>query len=131
MGTHRTGHYEAVRVIYDPSRVTFDQLLDLFWHNIDPTQADGQFCDRGPPYRTAIFVSGAEQRAEAEASRRAIARRLDARVVTEILERAPFWVAEAYHQDYYRTHPERYRSYRQGCGRDRRLRELWGTQGSH
>lgn len=121
-----TRHAEAVRVVYDPARVSYERLLEVYWRNVDPTQRDGQFCDRGPQYRTGIFVVDAEQRRLAEASKRAIASRLGRPVVTEIVDATPFWVAEDYHQDYHRTHPARYRSYRAGCGRDRRLRELWG-----
>jgi peptide-methionine (S)-S-oxide reductase len=127
-----TGHAEAVRIVYDPERVSYERLLEVFWRNVDPTQADGQFCDRGRQYRTGIFVVNEEQRRLAEASKRAVRERLDAPVVTEITEAGPFWVAEDYHQDYYRTHPVRYRSYRAGCGRDARLRALWGeAAGAH
>ena len=126
-----TRHAEAVRVVYDPERIDYERLLEVFWHNIDPTQRDGQFCDRGSQYRTGIFVVDEEQRRLAEASKRAVAERLDASVVTEVRDAGAFWVAEDYHQDYYRTHPVRYRTYRTGCGRDRRLRELWGEAAWH
>ena len=126
-----TRHAEAVRVVYDPSRVSYAELLEVFWHNVDPTQADGQFCDHGPQYRTGVFVSNAEERAQAEASRRRAAARLGRRIVTEITEAGPFWLAEDYHQDFHRTHPTRYRQYRAGCGRDRRLRALWGDDAGH
>ena len=121
-----TGHAEAVRVVYDPSRVSYAQLLEVFWHNIDPTQRDGQFCDHGTQYRTGIFVASDEERQQAEASRDRAAAALGRAIVTEITPATTFWVAEDYHQDFHRTHPERYHSYREGCGRDRRLRELWG-----
>jgi peptide-methionine (S)-S-oxide reductase len=134
VGSGRTGHTEAVRVVYDPRRVTYAELLTVFWHNIDPLQRDGQFCDRGTQYRTGIYVANAEERRLAEASREAAARELDrpvSAIATEIEDASTFWVAEAYHQDYYRTHPIRYRSYRAGCGRDRRLQELWGAAAEH
>ena len=126
LGTGTTGHYEAVRVVYDPEAVSYVRLLEVFFRNIDPTQADGQFCDRGPQYRSAIFTATEEERATAAAAIQRTAEHLDARVVTEVLDAAPFWLAEDYHQDYYRTHPVRYATYRAGCGRDRRLEELWG-----
>jgi peptide-methionine (S)-S-oxide reductase len=131
MHSGRTGHFEAVRVVYDPARVTYERLLEVFWRNVDPTQDDGQFCDRGPHYRSAIFVNGDEEREAATASRDRVARRLHARVVTEIRDASTFWLAEDYHQNYYRTHPTEYRRYRTGCGRDRRLRELWGDDAAH
>jgi peptide-methionine (S)-S-oxide reductase len=128
--THTTGHYESIEVRFDPARVSYAALLDLFWHGIDPTQADGQFCDLGSPYRSAIFVHGPEQRRLAEESRRRLAasRVLKRPIVTSILDAARFWPAEAYHQDFWRKDPKRYREYRAGCGRDRRLAELWGKE---
>lgn len=126
-----TGHAEAVRVIYDPRRIDYERLLEVYWHNVDPTQADGQFCDHGDQYRTAIFVVDDEQRRAAEASRERIREELGRAIVTEIEDAGAFWVAEDYHQDYYRTNPVRYRSYRMGCGRDRRLQQLWGEQSGH
>ncbi len=128
---HRTSHYEAIRVVYDPAQLTYDQLLTVFWHNIDPTQADGQFCDRGEQYRTAIFTSDAAEIATAEASRAAIAAQLSAPVVTPILPASTFWEAEDYHQNFYKTNPTHYSRYRTGCGRDRRLVELWGEAAGH
>ena len=124
-----TGHYEAVLVVYEPGVVSYDELLDIFWVNIDPLDAGGQFCDRGSIYRTALFYGDAEQRRAAEASRRALdeSGRLRSPVVTEILSSGPFYVAEEYHQDYYLKNPIRYRTYRTGCGRDARLRQLWGA----
>lgn len=124
-----TGHSEAVRVLYDPSVITYEKLLETFWRNVDPTDAGGQFCDRGNQYRTGIYPVDAEQRAAAEASKAEVAERLGERIVTPITDASAFWVAEAYHQDFYRTHPIRYRQYRTGCGRDRRLVELWGDSG--
>ena len=131
VGYHRTGHYEALRVVYDPTKVDYDKLLTVFWHNVDPTQADGQFCDRGNQYRTGIFTSDPEERRLAEASKAAVAETLSQPIVTEILPAAVFWVAEDYHQNYYQTHPERYLRYRTGCGRDARLRQLWGDAAGH
>ncbi len=122
----RTGHTESVRVIYDPKKVTYEQLLAVYWRNIDPTQADGQFCDRGPQYRSAVFYAGDAEKAAAERTKAAAEKALNAKVVTEVLPRGPFWAAENYHQDFYRTNPTRYHSYREGCGRDRRLKQLWG-----
>lgn len=121
------GHVEAVRVIYDPRRVSYAALLDYFWRHIDPTDSGGQFCDRGPAYQTAIFVTPA-QRAAAEASRAALARSgaVRAPIVTPIRPAGRFWEAEAYHQNYARRNALAYRFYRNGCGRDARIREVWG-----
>jgi peptide-methionine (S)-S-oxide reductase len=126
-----TGHAEAVRVVYDPSKIDYARLLEVFWHNIDPTQQDGQFCDHGSQYRSAIFVDGEKQRRLAKASKKRIADELGETVHTEIEPAGTFWVAEDYHQNYYRTHEARYKRYRRGCGRDARLRELWGEQAGH
>jgi peptide-methionine (S)-S-oxide reductase len=123
----RTGHAEAVQIVYDPSQVSYEALLETFWHNIDPTVVDRQFCDTGSQYRSAIFVSTPEERRLAEASRKRVAAQLGAPVRTEIVEVGPFYPAEAYHQDYYRKNPIRYAWYRRGCGRDARLAELWGA----
>jgi peptide-methionine (S)-S-oxide reductase len=120
-----TGHAEAVEVVFDPAKVGYQQLLDTFWRNIDPFSATRQFCDVGEQYRPAIFVHDLEQRRLAEASRQAVRQRFSAPVVVEILDAAPFYVAEAYHQDYYRKNPVRYRYYRWACGRDQRLAEIW------
>jgi len=114
-------------VVYRPSVIGYEELLEVFWHNVDPTQADGQFCDHGTQYRTGIFVANAEERRLAEASKQEAAEELGRPIVTEITDASTFWVAEDYHQDYYRTHPVRYRTYRTGCGRDRRLEQLWGA----
>jgi peptide-methionine (S)-S-oxide reductase len=129
-----TGHAESVQITYDPRRISYAQLLDLFWHNIDPTQANGQFCDHGSQYRSAIFYHDAAQRRLAEESRRKIEttpQRFKKPIVTAIVAATPFWPAEEYHQDFYRKDPVRYQSYRTGCGRDRRLSELWGKPGRH
>ena len=125
-----TGHYEAVRIRFDPAQVTYEKLLEVFWRNVDPTDGGGQFCDRGESYRTAIFAHDAEQRALAEASKARLveSNRLGAPIITPILDAAPFWDAEDYHQDYYVKNPIRYRFYRNGCGRDARLRQLWGAE---
>lgn len=121
-----TGHYEAVEVVYDSRLVSYRQLLDVYWRNVDPENPDGQFCDFGDQYRSAIFVEGSAQRAEAEKSREAmLARRRWIRFATEIQPAARFWVAESHHQDYYRRFPLSYRYYRFSCGRDERLRYLW------
>lgn len=124
-----TGHYEAILVVYDPSVVSYEELLEVFWFNVDPVDAGGQFCDRGSSYRTAIFYRDNRQRSQAIASRDALNRsgRLPRFIVTEIIEAGPFYVAEDYHQNYYLTNPLRYRTYRTGCGRDARLRQLWGA----
>lgn len=123
-----TGHAEAVRVLYDPARVSYDRLLEVFWRNIDPVTANRQFCDAGEQYRSAIFVHDDAQARAAEASRDALAKsgRVAGPIVTEIVQAAAFYPAEDYHQDYYRKNPVRYKFYRFNCGRDERLRELWG-----
>jgi len=121
-----TGHAEAVEIKYDPSQVSFEKLLDVFWRNIDPTVADRQFCDVGSQYRSAIFVHDAAQRKAAEASLAAVAKKLGLPVKTQIADAGRFYPAEEYHQDYAKKNPLRYRYYRHGCGRDARLEELWG-----
>jgi peptide-methionine (S)-S-oxide reductase len=123
-----TGHAEAVQVVYDPGKVTYQQLLDVFWHNVDPLDGGGQFCDRGSQYRSEIFYEGSEQKAAAEASKRRLQEsgELPGKIVTEITPLEAFYPAEAYHQDFYKKSPVRYTSYRAGCGRDRRLKQLWG-----
>lgn len=123
-----TGHAEAVQVRYDPQRVSYEELLHVFWRNVDPTDAGGQFCDRGDPYRTGVFFHSQEQRRLAEASKGEVEARIARRVVTAVAAAGPFYEAEEYHQDFYEKNPIRYRVYRTGCGRDRRLRELWGDE---
>jgi peptide-methionine (S)-S-oxide reductase len=125
----RTGHTEAVQVTYDPSKVSYEKLLDVFWRNIDPTVKDRQFCDIGSQYRSAIFVHDAEQRRLAEASKARLERSKPFKeaIVTPIVDASAFHPAEEYHQDYYLKNPIRYRYYRSGCGRDDRLTELWGA----
>ncbi|WP_339871433.1 peptide-methionine (S)-S-oxide reductase MsrA [uncultured Brevundimonas sp.] len=124
-----TGHVEAVQVRFDPARVSYRQLVDRFWLTIDPTDADGQFCDRGAAYRTAVFATAAQKPA-AEASRRAAAVRLgQTRLVTPVRDAVRFWPAEAHHQDFARLNPVRYAGYTRFCGRAARLRAVWGSTG--
>ena len=124
-----TGHLEAVQVTYDPGRIGYAELLEVFWHNVDPLNATGQFCDSGPEYRGAIFVhDDAQRRAAADSKRRLDAsKRFAAPIVTQIVDAGGFWPAEEYHQHYHDKNPARYALYRAGCGRDRRLSELWGA----
>jgi peptide-methionine (S)-S-oxide reductase len=124
-----TGHAEAVEIVYDPKRVTYEQLLDYFWHTIDPTTKDAQFCDHGSPYRTVIFAQDAQQLAAARASLASLQKSKPFKepIVTEIALAGPFYAAEDYHQDYYKKNPIRYKYYRTSCGRDARLQELWGS----
>lgn len=123
-----TGHAEVVRVVYDPARIGYAELLEVFWRNVDPLTPDGQFCDRGAQYRSAIFYRDAEQRRLAEASKAELERsgRFREPIVTEIVPAGEFYPAEEYHQDYYRKNPLRYAFYKYSCGRARRLEELWG-----
>jgi peptide-methionine (S)-S-oxide reductase len=122
----KTGHTEAVEIVYDPRKVTYARLLEVFWRNIDPLTANAQFCDTGSQYRAGIFVHDATQRRLAEASKDAAAQRLQKPIVTEITAASQFWPAEEYHQDYYKKNPIRYKFYRTSCGRDRRLEAIWG-----
>jgi peptide-methionine (S)-S-oxide reductase len=127
VSSERTGHVEAVRVTYDPTKISYRRLVDHFWKTIDPTDAGGQFCDRGPSYHTAVFVNSPAQRREAEASRAAVDKGpLKGKIVTPIRDATRFWPAEGYHQDFHTRSALRYRIYRQGCGRDGRLRQIWG-----
>jgi peptide-methionine (S)-S-oxide reductase len=121
-----TGHAEAVEIVYDPRKVTYARLLEVFWRNVDPTTPDRQFCDVGSQYRAAIFFHDESQRRLAEESKQAVAQRLQQPVVTQVVPAATFYVAEEYHQDFYKKNPIRYKVYRTGCGRDRRLEQLWG-----
>lgn len=135
----RTGHYEAVEISYDPARISYDQIAYLFLRSVDPTDAGGQFCDRGNSYRAAIFVSDKAQKAAAETAKAAAEKALGQQIVTPILSAGQFWPAEAYHQDYYkgqnlvftRAGPKKqataYKYYRNACGRDARVRQLWGS----
>lgn len=123
----KSGHYEAVRVTYDPARLQYDFLLYRYWKLVDPTDTGGQFCDRGPSYRPAVFVANAEQRKVAEASRAGAAKRLKrGKMATPILDLGAFWPAEAYHRDYAKRNAADYYAYRAACGRDARLRAVWG-----
>ncbi|HUG98975.1 MAG TPA: peptide-methionine (S)-S-oxide reductase MsrA [Gammaproteobacteria bacterium] len=129
VATGKTGHAEVVQVVYDSTRVSYEELLRVFWRNIDPFAVDRQFCDAGRQYRTAIFVHDETQRAAAEASLAAVAARLGKPVATRIEPVGDtFHAAEEYHQDYYLKNPVRYRYYRFSCGRDRRLAEIWGAE---
>ena len=122
-----TGHAESVQVIYDPKKVSYRQLLTYFWHHIDPTVKDRQFCDVGHQYRTAIFVHDEEQRKLAEASKKKVEAELKVPIYTEIDKAGPFYPAEVYHQDYYEKNPPRYKFYRWNCGRDQRVKQIWGS----
>ncbi len=128
VSTGQTGHLEAVQVVYNPQKIAYERLVDAFWHDIDPTQADGQFCDHGPEYHTAILYRDTTQHRVAAASRRALERRFGQAIVTRIAQATEFYPAEDYHQHYYRKNPVRYGMYRVACGRDRRLREIWGAE---
>jgi len=123
-----TGHAEAVEIAYDPAKVTFEKLLDVFWHNIDPLAKNAQFCDHGNQYRTAIFYHDEKERGAAEASKAAVQARFKQPIQTEITAAGPFYKAEEYHQDYHVKNPIRYKFYRLNCGRDARLEELWGKK---
>ena len=125
-----TGHTEAVEIVYDPKRVSYAKLLEVFWRNIDPTVKDQQFCDVGSQYRTGIFTHDAAQQAAAEQSRAALMKTkpFKANIVTEVVAATTFYPAEDYHQDYYLKNPLRYKFYRNGCGRDARLTQLWGAE---
>jgi len=124
-----TGHREAVQVFYDPKKVTYATLLDVFWHSVDPTDGGGQFCDRGRSYTTAIFANSPAQKKLADDSKRTLenAGTLAVPIVTAVETAGPFYPAEDYHQDYYKKNPVRYKFYRYSCGRDGRLRSLWGA----
>ncbi len=125
-GNHE-GHFEAVKVTYDPAKVSYAELLDRFWINIDPFDNRGQFCDKGFSYRSAIFPGNAEERALAEKTKSEVEARFPNQTVyTEIRDASQFWPVEAYHQDYYLKNPVRYKYYRWNCGRDQRLKQIWG-----
>lgn len=133
VSSHTTGHAEAIEVLFDPSKITYRQLVDRFWRLVDPTTDDRQFCDEGGvdgPYRSEIFYRNDEQKREAEESKSEIERTkpFPQPIVTKITAATTFYRAEEYHQDYWKKNPLRYNSYRSGCGRDRRLRELWGPK---
>ncbi len=125
-GNHK-GHYEAIEVTYDPSTISYDELLTLFWHSIDPFDSSGQFCDKGSSYRSAIFTSNSAERELATQTLDGVSRRFPAQTVaTEILDAKNFWPVEEAHQDYYMKNPVRYKYYRWNCGRDQRVEEIWG-----
>jgi len=128
-----TGHAESVQIVYDPAKVTYGKLLEVFWHNIDPTAKDRQFCDSGHQYRSAIFYHNEEQRRLALKSKEMLEKNKPFKgpIVTEIAPATEFYPAEEYHQHYYKKNPLRYRFYRFNCGRDRRLEELWGSAAGH
>lgn len=123
---HRTGHTEALEVKYDADKVSYEQLLDYFWHHIDPLTANAQFCDKGAQYRSEIFVSNNSERQAALKSRDKVAKQLGKPIATQITAASTFYAAEDYHQDYYKKNPVRYKYYRFSCGRDQRLKEIWG-----
>jgi len=128
-GSHK-GYVEALKVTYDPSKVTYAQLLDHFWRNIDPFDASGQFCDKGPAYRTVVFTSNDDERSLAEKTKQEISDRFKKDVVTEVRPTTTFYAAEEYHQDYHRKNPVSYKYYKWNCGRDKRLAEIWGDTSS-
>lgn len=123
-----SGHVEVLEVTYDPSVITYAELLPIFWRNIDPLDAGGQFCDRGPQYRSELYYDGEDEKAAALASKAQHEDILGEKIVTEVSPRSAFYVAEDYHQDYYQNNPIRYKYYRWNCGRDQRLEELWGER---
>jgi peptide-methionine (S)-S-oxide reductase len=127
-----TGHAEAVEIVYDPAKVSYEKLLEHFWRTIDPTTRDRQFCDSGSPYRTAIFALDAAQLTAAQASLAALekSKPFPEPIVTQVALAGPFYAAEDYHQDYYKKNPVRYQYYRTSCGRDARLKQLWGKPAS-
>ena len=121
-----TGHYEAVRILYDPTKISYQELLDVFWRNVDPLDARGQFCDKGDSYRSAIFYQNEDEKRLAEQSKQTVAKRFKKPIQTEIIAASEFYPAENYHQDFYLTNPLRYLYYRYACRRDDRLEQLWG-----
>lgn len=130
VSSHNTGHAEVVEVEFDPAKVSYAQLVEYFWRTIDPTTKDQQFCDRGNPYRSAIFALNAEQLKIAQASKVALekVKPFKEAIVTDVLMATTFYPAEDYHQDYYKKNPVRYKYYRTSCGRDARLQQLWGDK---
>lgn len=128
-----TGHAEAVQIVFDPIKIPYSKLLDVFWHNIDPTVKNRQFCDRGYQYRSGIFYHNTDQQLSANHSKAALDKNKPFKepIVTEIVAATEFYPAEEYHQHYYKKNPLRYKYYRSGCGRDKRLKELWGNSAGH
>jgi peptide-methionine (S)-S-oxide reductase len=134
VSTGRTGHFESAEITFDPAKISYEKLLDVYWHNIDPTQVDGQFCDHGSQYRTAIFYMNDAQKRAAEASKAKLDQdpRFHGKIATQILPASTFYPAEAYHQNFCKLNPLRYTSYYQGCGRGTRLKQIWGDEaGGH
>lgn len=125
------GHLEAVKVTYDPTKISYAQLVDSYYHHIDPTDPYGQICDRGPSYKLAVFTANAEERAVAEAARARYGKELGAPITVVTRNAAPFYMAEGYHQDYYKKNPIAYERYRIGCGRPQALRAVWGGKEAH
>lgn len=126
VSAHQTGHVEAVQLRYDPARVSYEKLVDYFWRHVDPLTANGQFCDRGPQYRTVIYFSDEAQRKTILTVKDKLEKRLGKSFVTEVTPASKFYAAEDYHQDYYNKNPLRYRYYRNSCGRDQRVKDVWG-----
>jgi peptide-methionine (S)-S-oxide reductase len=134
VSTGRTGHAESAQVTFDPSKISYEKLLEVYWHNIDPTQKNGQFCDHGPQYRTVIFYANEAQKKAALASKAKLEQepRFRGRIATEIVPLTKFYPAEEYHQDYCKVNPLRYTAYYKACGREARLKEIWGdAAGGH
>jgi peptide-methionine (S)-S-oxide reductase len=125
-----TGHRESVEIVFDPTKISYAKLLDVFWHNVDPLDKYGQFCDKGPQYRSGIFYHDATQKRLAEESKAVVEKKLG-HVATDILPASQFWPAEEYHQHYYKKNPVRYHFYRFSCGRDQRLAAVWGSAPAH
>ena len=123
-----TGHTEAIQIVYDPTKVSYEQLLEVFWRNVDALDGGGQFCDRGSQYRSAIFFTSEEEQRQAEASKQAVAKRLVHMFDTQIFKANPFYSAETDHKDYYKKNPIRYKFYKWNCGREQRLEKLWGKR---
>lgn len=123
-----TGHAESVQVVYDPAQVSYETLLDVFWHNVDPLDQRGQFCDRGTQYRTSIFYHSDQQREMAERAKQQLGNDFKQAIATEVVPATEFYPAEGYHQNYYQTHAAKYHFYRLACGRDRRLTQVWGKE---
>lgn len=127
VSAHATGHAEVVRVVYDPKKVSYEKLVEYFFQHIDPTQVDGQFCDWGKQYRSAVYYATDAEKTVADKAKANIEASKKWKVATEVTKAAEFWPAEDYHQDYYKKSPMSYGAYRTGCGRDARVKELWGT----
>ena len=123
-----TGHFEAVKIVFDPKKVTYSKLLHVFWRSVDPTDPGGQFCDRGDSYKTGVFATSDKQLAQARASKKKAQEALGKTIVTPVRKAGTFFAAEGYHQNYYKRNPVRYKVYRYGCGRDARIKSLWGNE---